>query len=394
MLLKLVILVLSSLTACITAEQAALQLPRPQELSSESSIIPAETSKELLSLHRKLVEIESISGNEDEVGHWLASYLESKNFTVELQEVRAKRFNVFAYKGKNRKTPILVSTHIDTVPPYWPYVYNKTSNIISGRGSVDAKASVAAQITAVLSLEDAVSDKVSLLFVVDEERYGLGMQHFSDHAPHAYDAVIFGEPTEAKLVCGHKGIISFEVNVEGKAAHSGYPWLGVSANDALIEALGKLIHLRENLPWSTKYGNTTMNIGRIEGGLAANVVAESAMAKIAVRIAAGTPKVIEGLVIGALKDVKAKVEDEGGALEINWIQEGYPPVDIDCDIKGFETMTVNYGTDVPNLKGDHKRYLYGPGSIFVAHSAHETLKVEDLEKAVKDFERLILATLK
>ncbi|KAF2499430.1 Zn-dependent exopeptidase [Lophium mytilinum] len=399
MLFRSVILVLSSLTAYITAEQATFQLPRPAELSHESRILPASTSKELLSLHRKLVEIESISGNEDEVGHWLASYLESKDYTVELQEVRPKRFNVFAYKGKNRKTPILVSSHIDTisafkVPPYWPYVYNKTSNIISGRGSVDAKASVAAQIIAVLSLEAAVAEKVSLLFVVDEERYGLGMQYFSDHAQHAYDAVIFGEPTEAKLVCGHKGILSFEVNVKGKAAHSGYPWLGVSANDALVEALEKLIQLRESLPWSAKYGNTTMNFGRIEGGLAANVVAESAMAKMAVRIAAGTPKVIEGLVINALKDVKAKVEDEGGALEINWTQEGYPPVNIDCDIKGFETITVNYGTDVPNLKGDHKRYLYGPGSIFVAHSAHETLKVEDLERAVKDFERLILATLK
>jgi len=298
-------------------------------------------------------------------------------------------------RARIEKTPLLVSSHIDTVPPYWPYVYNKTSNIISGRGSVDAKASVAAQIIAVLSLEDtSLLDKVSLLFVVDEERYGHGMEYFSDHAPHAYDAVIFGEPTEAKLVCGHKGIISFEINVQGKAAHSGYPWLGVSANDALVEALNKVMLLRKKLPWSTKYGNTTMNIGRIEGGLAANVVAESAKAKVAVRIAAGTPKTIEGLVVDALKEVKTKFEDEGGALDINWVQEGYPPVDIDCDIKGFETMTVNYGTDVPNLKGDHKRYLYGPGSIFVAHSAHETLNVDDLEKAVKDYERLILAILK
>jgi acetylornithine deacetylase len=49
------------------------------------------------------------------VGRWLAKYLESKNYTVELQEVLPKRFNVFAYKGKNRKTPLLVSSHIDTV---------------------------------------------------------------------------------------------------------------------------------------------------------------------------------------------------------------------------------------------------------------------------------------
>jgi len=55
---------------------------------------------------------------------------------------------------------------------------------------------------------------------------------------------------------------------------------------------------------------------------------------------------------------------------------------------------VNYGTDIPNLHGDHKRYLYGPGSILVAHSDHEHLKVSELQQAVKDYRRLILAALK
>ncbi len=56
---------------------------------------------------------------------------------------------------------------------------------------------------------------------------------------------------------------------------------------------------------------------------------------------------------------------------------------------GFETVVVNYGTDIPNLKGTHKRYLYGPGSIFLAHSDHEHLKVSDLETAVEGYKALI-----
>ena len=56
-------------------------------------------------------------------------------------------------------------------------------------------------------------------------------------------------------------------------------------------------------------------------------------------------------------------------------------------------MTVNYGTDIPNLLGNHKRYLYGPGSILVAHSDHEHLTFEDLEEAVKGYKRLVLGTL-
>jgi len=50
---------------------------------------------------------------------------------------------------------------------------------------------------------------------------------------------------------------------------------------------------------------------------------------------------------------------------------------------------VNYGTDIPNLKGDHKRYLYGPGSILMAHSDHEHLSISDLGAAVKGYKTLI-----
>lgn len=60
---------------------------------------------------------------------------------------------------------------------------------------------------------------------------------------------------------------------------------------------------------------------------------------------------------------------------------------------GFETITVNYGTDVPNLKGNHTRYLYGPGSILVAHGADEAVKLKDLETAVEDYKKLILHAL-
>ena len=61
---------------------------------------------------------------------------------------------------------------------------------------------------------------------------------------------------------------------------------------------------------------------------------------------------------------------------------------------GFEEIVVNYGTDIPNLKGDHKRYLYGPGDILVAHSDHEHLKVSDLTTAVDGYKTLMQECLK
>ncbi|KAF2876536.1 hypothetical protein BDV95DRAFT_483398 [Massariosphaeria phaeospora] len=386
------VLLLPVALAALTA--ASQRPPPPPPTARDAPFLPETTSGELLHLHRKLVGLESVTGDEQHIGLWLAAYLRDRNFTVELHETAPRRYNVLAY-GEKRETSILVSSHIDTVPPYWPYFYNETSGIIGGRGSVDAKASVAAQIVAVEGLRAHLYDEISLLFVVGEETGGDGMRHFSNwNERPPYDIVIFGEPTEGKLVCGHKGILGFTLSITGKAAHSGYPWLGVSANDVLVEALAKLLELREQLPWSEKYGNTTMNFGRIVGGVASNVVAETASAEITVRLAAGTPGLVQSMVIDALKDVKTTVEALGGDLDVRRGSEGYPPVNINCDIEGFEKMTVNYGTDVPNLKGNHKRYLYGPGSIFVAHSDHEALKREELEHAVLDYRKIIIAASK
>jgi acetylornithine deacetylase len=61
---------------------------------------------------------------------------------------------------------------------------------------------------------------------------------------------------------------------------------------------------------------------------------------------------------------------------------------------GFETIVVSYGTDIPSLKGNHKRYLYGPGSIEVSHSEHEHLSVSELEEAVEGYKTLITESLR
>ena len=104
------------IAALVSARQTRLQFSQSKPLlASSSNVLTTATSEELLYLHRNLIEIESITENEYPVGKWLASYLESKNFTVEMHEVSPKRFNLLAYTGKTSKTPVLVSSHIDTV---------------------------------------------------------------------------------------------------------------------------------------------------------------------------------------------------------------------------------------------------------------------------------------
>ena len=298
----------------------------------------------LLSLHKSLVEIESITGNEHNVGIYLHDYLVRNNYTVERQHVgtesddlslmskKKPRFNLLAYLGGKRDTRILLSSHIDTVPPFWPYE-TRSHDEIWGRGSVDAKACVATQIMAVQELRAAREIReadVAFLFVVGEETGGDGM-HTANQLGLKWDTVIFGEPTELKLASGHKGILGFTVRAMGKAAHSGYPWLGQNANSMLIPALAALERLE--LPSSKKYGNSTLNIGTIKGGVAANVVAEHATAQVAIRIAEGSAERVKRIVTDAVK----KVDDR---LDVSFTSLGYGPVYIDSDVEGW--LSVSY----------------------------------------------------
>ena len=119
----------------------------------------------------------------------------------------------------------------------------------------------------------------------------------------------------------------------------------------------------------------------------ANVIPAEAEAGIGIRIAEGDAESIMDLLNETIKSVDPR-------LEIRFFPNRYGPVDINHDVPGFETTTVNYGTDIPNMEGDHKRYLYGPGSILVAHSDQEHLETDDLVQAVDGYKRLVLHAVK
>lgn len=402
-------------------------------IHSPSSLDKAISKDPLLSFHRDLVEIESVSGNEHNVGVFLTQYLEAKNFTVVKQEVppvdkkhdvdseaSQPRYNIYAHPASQSGSPsILVTSHIDTVPPFIPYSVHEPQPkqsgsedieidlenlVLAGRGTVDAKGSVAAQVFAVLDILKKNPDaSLGLLFVVGEEIGGDGMKAFSDselNSNSAYHTVIFGEPTEAALVSGHKGMLGFEVLAHGQAAHSGYPWLGRSAVSGILPALTRVDQLGDipasegGLPSSPKYGPTTLNIGVIRAGVATNVVPASARADVSVRLAAGTPDEAREIIRRAVEDATRDV-DADVVVDFKTHRESYSPQELDTDVPGFDVIPVNYGTDVPNLtvRSGVKRYLYGPGSIFVAHGDNEGLAVREIKKAVDGYKKLIQAAL-
>ncbi|KAF3916625.1 Aminoacylase-1 [Dactylellina cionopaga] len=376
---------LDSRLASIKSAVQQIQVP-----SFINKIIDPTGSSPLLSLHRDLVAIPSVTGDEEKVAKFLEKYLTGKGFKVELIPVESpeypnkKRYNVFAYpEGGAKDAPILLTSHIDTVPPFLPF--KDGLRTVYGRGSCDAKASVASQIIAVeelLTQKHITEDLVSLLFVVGEETTGDGMRHMNS-LDMKWEAVIFGEPTELKMAVGHKGLAMLEIEAKGKASHSGYPSLGINANSHIINALYKLDHL--DLPSSDLLGNTTLNIGLMNGGVAANVIPAFASAEVAIRIGAKTFQEVKDIVDNALKDIEG--------VEATWKKPYYDPVICDHDIEGFETIATSYGTDIPNLNGKHKKYLYGPGSILVAHGDNEKIDKSDLYEAVKGYKRIVKGIL-
>src|SRR5215213_12010311 len=156
----------------------------------------------LFELTRTLIDIPSISGEEGEVGRFLASHLEGLGYKVELQEVEPGRANVLA---TTRARPrVVLSTHMDTVPPFIPFGEDATH--IRGRGACDAKGIIAAQVTAAERLRAEGVEELGLLFTVDEEMGSLGARA-ADRHPLARECeyLINGEPTENRLAAGSKG---------------------------------------------------------------------------------------------------------------------------------------------------------------------------------------------
>lgn len=161
-----------------------------------------------ISLLAELVNIESLTGNEGAVAKYLATYLKGLGFTVELIPIHpsSERTNVYAYIGSKRSTRCLLTTHIDTVPPFIPFSGPDEAGKMSGRGTCDAKGPAVAQMLAAKGLMDEGRIKegdLGLLFVVGEEVDGVGMKAASEMGL-KWENIVFGEPTEGKLALGHK----------------------------------------------------------------------------------------------------------------------------------------------------------------------------------------------
>ncbi|MFH2062645.1 MAG: M20/M25/M40 family metallo-hydrolase [bacterium] len=312
------------------------------------------TSTEQLLL--ELLRRPSESGQEVVLATWLETRLAGR-FLVERLPVDRERFNLLVRAGSVEPRKVLLA-HIDTVPGQ--LTARVEPDRICGRGSCDNKGSVAAMITAVELVAEQGRQDFALLLTVGEEtgcdgataaRREFGRRGWQP------ELVVVGEPTELYVVTAQKGVLAAHIICTGTEAHSSLPDPD-SATTKLVELLHRLT--QECPP------DTTFNIGRLSGGVAANIVAGRAEASVSWRTSHSELR----------RQVEAAVASvDGCQLEIKLDR---PPVD--HSHFGFPHREVAFFSEMDQFENS---LLCGPGSITQAHSENEFISRTELKRAVE-----------
>jgi acetylornithine deacetylase len=322
---------------------------------------------DVVSLAAELLAIQSTTGSEAGVVEFVSRWLVARGWNVTLQEVTRGRANVWASRSGGGVT---FSTHLDTVPPYLPPRLEGTR--LFGRGASDAKGIAAAMMVGADRLVADGEKRIELLFVVGEEKGSDGARAANNLGSKSR-YLINGEPTESKLASGAKGSLRATIRTRGREAHSAYPHLGRSAIEPLIELLPTLRGLP--LPSDPVLGETTVNIGTIKGGSEANIIPAHAEAEIMFRL------------VSDVAPIKKMISDWAkGHADVEF--GSHIPAQKFATVPGFETGPVAYTSDIPLLSNWGEPFLFGPGSIHVAHTPDEYIDVEELRASVDSYDRL------
>ena len=316
--------------------------------------------------------IESTTGSEAAFCRRLEEELAGMGLAVERQTVERGRWNVLA-RPKAGPLELVFCTHVDTVPPFFgPRVDD--DGTIRARGACDTKGGIFAMLESWKGLPADIRDRTGFLFVVGEEVDHIGAIVAGQEAYPGLRATILCEPTQNRLAIGQKGILKGTLSCCGKAGHSAFPEVGHSAVHALVGALDDL--LQHPWPADATLGPTTLNVGTVTGGVAANVFAPEASAQLLMR---ATRPVDELLAM-----TRSVIGDRGEFV----VDARNEPTELKAWPDRFETDVIPFNTDAPYLEHLAPVILVGPGDIKNAHSPDEHITPDDIRSGVALYSEL------
>lgn len=315
--------------------------------------------------------------------------------------------NLLARLDRGLPETVLLEAHMDTVShlemdidPFDPVVRDGK---LYGRGSCDTKGSMSTYLAAlqrVLQSNRPLRRNVIFAAVHDEEFSFGGIRELTaTHDLKATFAVV-GEPTQLRLIHAHKGLCRFHIHTLGKAAHSSMPWLGDSAIFRMADVLEDLRRHAEDLAQHPhpSLGPATLNVGRISGGLAVNIVPPHATIEIDRRLLPG--ETVETVIT----QLNASLRHHDGHIVLDppymhstgfYVEPSSPPclaISSALHSIGVEPIleTAHYATDASFLyAASIPPVVFGPGDIALAHTRAEHISIADLEQATSVIEHLI-----
>lgn len=308
---------------------------------------------------------------------------------------------------------LTLSGHLDVVPADeedWtsdPFTLTDSGEHWIARGSADMKGFLALATELACEVDTAhLTAPLSLLFTYDEEVGSLGAEHLTgrgESAPPLPRATVIGEPTKLRTIRLHKGHVRMRITVTGRAAHSGHPQKGRNAIEpagAIVSALTELRYAleEERLEQAEHFPEVpfvALNIARIRGGDAINVVPDRCVIQLGARPLPGMD--VEGLVERVREAVLTAAPEAEVTFEA--VHQSPPlllPEDARlyrtlCDLTGqTETVSAAFSSDAGFLsRAGYDCVLYGPGDIGVAHRANEFVPKQDIHQARTTLKALI-----
>jgi len=372
-----------------------------------------------LQLLRDMIAIPSVNpmgaanqSAEKGMANFIENVLNGARIDCERQTVSEGRDNLIAivHSTESDVNGIMLNSHMDTVPvdnmsikPFDPVIENGR---VFGRGSCDAKASIAAMMSALIEYANQPHRPRPAVFAaMADEEFGFSGSWKLTEKSWPVSACVVGEPTLLTRVIAHKGIVRWRIAVDGLSAHGAEPELGRNAvYDGARVALALEEYaqrLAEKQP-HPRLGHSTLNVGRVAGGHAVNIVPDKCVFELECRLLPGEDgqqavTCCEHFLRDRLpKSVQLTLESP---YLIDPAMETAPEAEIvealaraQQDELGFhrELAGANYGTDGSKLsRAGIQTVVCGPGDIAQAHTANEFVEITQLELATRMYSRLL-----
>lgn len=352
--------------------------------------------KELEEILRDLIAFKTIShGSTTQIMEYLAGFSKNLGFkTSFISDINnSHQQNLLCHIGPKVPHGLMLCGHVDVVPVQgqdWlfdPFSLTKKDDKLIGRGVADMKGFIAATYFALANFSlSKIKKPLSLLWTYDEEVGCLGSKMaigvLKDFLLVLPSWSIIGEPTDFNIFSKHKGHTEVLLRVKGKGAHSSLPGLGISAIKTLNKALTAIFSLEKEL------NLVCLNVGKIEGGTAINIIPDEAKALVGFRALPNMK--MEDIFLKIKEEIFKATKDEDAKISLEIIND-IPSMSPKKDhknflkiLKPFANSSIEplapFATDGGNLSLlGIECLIFGPGSIAVAHQANEWVFAKDLE---------------